>query len=386
MSDEIKAEGGYTVVPGQVRALSKEGKAWFTATARNAGAAKKRGEVKQSLAEGRRAVADAKKDPHYFSTEEFHTRGPRPSRYDSHVDAFRAIEAEITWSAVWERVGNNYVPSYYTGDDRTSMLNARRSEYLRWHGPERTIDAAWFAFDDTGKVVLSLRVTRERALDIALGYNEAGGRLVLLSPEPILDDADVNDCVAIPDQRPPAEPEDVAPLATFAGDDGLLVRTPHGTVAFGRYTNGKAATNRVLCDPTREGPAYVTRLGDKAHPSDPIPDNVEDWLRQLAEATPAVLHTGPASKLPRPGVVRFKKTPESKLLIFTPPGFPPVMVDPAQVREVVAGSKLVRVEVVPFGEVPVVRVVRADGLVGYLSWFQNVVQYTTNEGRTVVVA
>lgn len=382
MSDDLKSEGGYTVVPGQVRALSKEGKAWFTATARNAGASAKKNRVPQDLAEGKRACTDAKKDPSYFSTEEFRTRGPRPSRYDSHVDTFRAIEAEITWSAVWERVKDSYTRHC---DEQEKA--EKQASYLHEHRPSTAHrHASWFAFDDTGKVVLSLRVTRERALDIALGYNEAGGRLVLLSPEPILDDADVNDCVAIPDARPPVEPVREDPLITFAGEDGILVRTAHGTVAFDRYTDGKAATNRVLCDPTREGPAYVTRLGDKAHPSDPIPDNVEDWLRQLAEATPAVLHTGPASKLPRPGVVRFKKTPESKLLIFTPPGFPPVMVDPAQVREVVAGSKLVRVEVVPFGEVPVVRVVRADGLVGYLSWFQNVVQYTTNEGRTVVVA
>lgn len=375
MSDEIQSEGGYTVVPGQIRALSAEGKAWFAATRRNAGAYAKKVRVPQDLAEGKRAVNAAKADDHVFPT--------RPSRYDAHVDAFRAVEAETYWSGVWERVKDGYVRPYHGEQEKAE----KRSSYLHEHRPSTAHrHASWFAFDDAGKVVLSLRVSRERALDLALGYNKAGGRLVLLAPEPVLDDADLADCVAIPEERPPVEAVPGDPLVDFAGDDGLLVRTVHGTAAFDRYSNGKAATNRVLVDPSRTGTCNVTKLGQNDHAEDPKADNVEDWLRQLAEATPAVLHTGAASKLPRPGVVRFRKTPDAKLLIFTPPGFPPVMVDAAQVREVVAGSKLVRVEVVPYEEAAVVRVVRADGLIGYLSWFLDVVQYTTNEGHTVVVA
>lgn len=386
MSDEIQAEGGYTVVPGQIRALSKVGKAWFAATARNAGAYAKKCRVPQNLAEGKRAVADAKKDPNYYSTEEYRTRGPRPSRFDAHVDAFRAIEAEIEWAAVWERVRESY-PTHY---DRASYLHEHRPSTAHRY-------ASWFAFDDSGKVVLSLRVTRERALDLALAYNAAGGRLVLLSPEPILDDADVNDCVAIPDQRPPVATVAVDPLITFAGEDGLLVRTAHGTLACQRYSDGKAATNVFLVDPTRTGTPEVmnvdpAKLPPGAEPnrwrldSDPSPAVCADELQALAEEPSVVLHTGPASKLPRPGVVKFKKQADSKLMIFTPPGFPLVLVDPKQVREVVAGSTLVRLEVVRHGDFGIVRAVRADGLLGYLAAWRNVWQYTTNEGRTVVVA
>lgn len=377
MSDDVKSEGGYTVVPGQIRALSKEGKAWFAATKRNERAAQPK-PVPQNLTEGKRAAKEARNDP---PPPDFK---PRPNRYDSHVEAFREAQAEREWLAVWDRVGSGYVPAYYRGDDRVSMLAARRDEYLHWHRPPTTHrHASWFAFDDTGKVVLSLTCSRERALDLALGYNAAGGRLVLLSPEPVLDDADVADCIVIPDERPPAEPEAIDPLSVFAGDDGLLVRTAFGTVAFERY-HGKALTNCMFLDPTRTGSPEATTLGP-AHPDDPYPVALQEVLRALADAEATVVHEGPASKLPRPGDVLFRNERRS-LIAFTPHGpLRPMFADPKQVREIAKGSKLVRIEAAPYGESYLLRVVRADGLVGLLSGRLDVVQYTGPDGRTVVL-
>lgn len=65
-------------------------------------------------------------------------------------------------------------------------------------------DGSWFAFGGDGKVVLSLRTSREAALEIAVAYNKAGGDLVLLAPSRDLRAVPTELCVAVPSDAPPA--------------------------------------------------------------------------------------------------------------------------------------------------------------------------------------
>lgn len=357
---EIPNEGGpFSVSAGQVRALSPAGKAWFAATARNANAWKKRCAVTQDLAEGKRAVDAAKADTVRDT--------PRLNRYMAHVVAFWALEAERDAGNAANAQGiTEWRP-------RTSFIATRISAHndrIRAMG-----EAQWFAFDDAGKVVLSLSCSRDHALDVALGYNKAGGRLVLLAPEPILDDADLADCVAIPEERPPVVAPKEDPLVTFAGEDGLLVVTPHGTVAFGRTDDGKVADGYVLVDPARAGAVgYPEAPIEKAirnavkHDIDPKPAAVAEWCRDVAEADHVTLAEG---KLPKPELVALKKGPPRSMIRWTVPdrgGHPrTVVADPGQVREVLKGSRLARVDVVQVGDAWPVRIVRADGIVAYLS-------------------
>jgi hypothetical protein len=374
MSDPIElpeAEGGYSVVPGQIRALSQEGRAWFEATAKRANAAKPR-RVPQNLASAKRAIAEAKKDDYQPFV--------RPNRYMAHVVARWEFEAEQEAISAADAQG-------VTGwSARKSLIASRMSfhyDRVRAMGCAR-----WFAYDDQGKVVLSLVVSRERALDIALGYNEAGGRLVLLAPEPVLDDAALEDCVAIPDVRPPPPPApEKDPLRDFAGDTGLIVCTPHGTVALARFDDETIDRTHALVDPARCGPAAVVFDGIAPANDDesiadsikqayaridvPTPEGVAEWTEAAITCARWVVYEGKPSALPPLVPVAFKGRPLRKMLRFDvkPEGGEPfvAVADPKQVKALAkGGGKRVRVEVLAdFNHG--VAVVRADGCIGITS-------------------
>lgn len=353
----IPSGGSFSVSPGQIKALSASGKAWFKATTANAKRAEPRPVPQKGLVEGRQAADRAR-----ASTAE----GWRPNRYDAHVQAFREEQSDVRWSAVWERVKGAF--------NRYYDIEHKRRSFLSDHHPVvPSLARNWFAFDEDGKVVLSLTCSRSAALDLALAYNVAGGRLVLLAPEPVLADAATDDCVAIPDTLPAvSKPEAPAsdPLIDFAQENGLFYMTPSGRVAIERDWKGEAMQSHALVDPSVTG--TPTRATGRPHDTDPKPEMVADWVEGILGTAPVeVGHVGPLTKL-KARELQFKSGPV-KAYAWTVPSLYGTRADVvvnAELVRCVAGRGPVRIEILPpetGALVPIVRVHRADGLIGLVA-------------------
>lgn len=234
----------------------------------------------------------------------------------------------------------------------------------------------WFVFNDMGGIALTLRCDRDSALAIALGWNEAGGSAVLMSPRARLDDCATSElvavpddqCIAIPDELPEAAPEPARDyLSAFAGDDGLRYTTPHGLVGIGRCRH-EADRSVALVDPTKAGPA--ARETTKPHYEDPQDYAVAGWLEALHSANVLVAgYDGPSRKLPTPvtllGKAR-KARRKMDALRWTADGRT-FFYDLDRVKMLTKGTKTVRLDVLgtdAMRDCPL-RVTRDDGLVGY---------------------
>lgn len=313
--------GPFAVVPAQVKALSKAGKAWFAATARNAGAWPKRCAVRQDLADLKAAFKDA----------ETVVRDPVPlTEREEWALVCKITERRETI----ERANGGRWPGW-------SPDHWIRREHSAYLVESRTVrSASWFAFDEMGRIVLSLRTSREDALRIAVAYNAAGGRLVLLSPEPVLADAALEDCAAIPDTvpgEPPArDPKDAA-LEAF----GDVVETTGGRIAI----MGEGGVAATLIDSERR--AQV----DGRHPYFQVP-NPGEVIADLLVMQARVVHDGKPSALP----------PTRRVKGLDVVSFDGHLFQRRYVAAVVKGAKRVRVELSTDGTV--LRVHRDDGLVG----------------------
>lgn len=182
--------GSFSVKPSEIPALSKSGKSWFAATARNARTAAKPGDTGQQLADLARALKAAVDDPARRDLP-----GPAPLTPDEIDEA-----DEIACQRAALLVKNNPWLKEGRGDEYAAKFrNEERNAALVRKG-------LWFAFGGDGKVVLSLRTSREAALEIAVAYNKAGGDLVLLAPSRDLREVPTEQCVAVPSDVPPAPP------------------------------------------------------------------------------------------------------------------------------------------------------------------------------------
>lgn len=221
-SNTSAIRGGYTggpfsVKPSEIPALSKSGKSWFAATARNARTAAKPGDTGQQLDDLARALKAAPIE---------HRDSSVPLTEVEQWEIVCKIAARLpSWGETFWRSDNADTRFSRT----TEWCKGRYAEESDWAYTAK--NAAWFAFGGDGKVVLSLHTSREAALDIAVAYNKAGGDLVLLAPSRDLREVPTEQCVAVPSDVPPAPP---APKAD-----------PLDTVqyAWGAYEDSKVAVH-----------------------------------------------------------------------------------------------------------------------------------------------
>lgn len=253
-------DGSYTVVPGHVPALSKAGKAWFAAHRRNLARVTEPGDVKQDLGELRRVVRafDWRKD----GEERTLTKAEEAALNDK----MRAVPGSLTTALRQLEVASLQIAA----------------------------KAVWFAFDDLGAVVLSLKVNRERALELALAYNKAGGRLVMLAPSRDLASVPLEDCVAVAELTAPPPAPKLSPAEVFAGPDGAVYATPHGLVGMRVADEEKGLMDRsnMVLDPAVTDAARAR----KAKWNAPEPAAVVDVLDDLTPGE--VLFDGSAARLP----------------------------------------------------------------------------------------
>lgn len=256
--------GPFSVKPSEIPALSKSGKSWFAATARNARTAAKPGETGQQLADLARAMKAAPIE---------------------HPTPIPLTETE-DWALVCrmaERTEGMAERGAFVGSLTRERYVSKEIEYDRADA-RRAKSGAWFAFGGDGKVVLSLHTSREAALEIAVAYNKAGGDLVLLAPSRDLREVPTEQCVAVPSDVPPAPPASKA-------DPLDVVRE-----AWGAYEDSKVAVHDTTLG------ALVTAVWgavvdpSRASATDVDPELVED-VRDLL-GRPAVW-TGTWKRLPK---------------------------------------------------------------------------------------
>lgn len=272
-SNPSDARGGYTggpfsVKPSEIPALSKSGKAWFTATARKARMGVKPGDTGQQLADLARALKAAVDDP---ARRDLPGPAPlTPDEIDEADEIARRRAALLVKINPWLKEGRaEEYAAKFRDEERTGALVRK---------------GLWFAFGGDGKVVLSLRTSREAALEIAVAYNKAGGDLVLLAPSRDLREVPTEQCVAVPSDVPPAPPASKAdPLDT--------VRE-----AWGAYEDSKVAVHDTTLGTLVTAVWGAVVDPSRASATDADPELVED-VRDLL-GRPAVW-TGTWKRLPK---------------------------------------------------------------------------------------